>query len=136
MLSIDPYIKVSRRVYLSHPEVELGGYKHWYATLYWNGKVDSIWCLTLPKIQIEWGNVQNKPKIQIVRENAQNKSYRALNFIQKSQWAHNLPKYWYYFDIHFLYRYFRHLCYIDNINISIITPLVALLVYIPKNIRR
>ncbi len=34
-------------------------------------------------------------------------------------------KYQYYFDIHFLYRYFRYLCYVDNndIDIHIITPL-------------
>ncbi len=38
------------------------------------------------------------------------------------------PKYRYYFDIHFLYRYFRYLCYIDNIDIDIdiITPLACL----------
>ncbi len=41
-------------------------------TLYWNGKVDSVWGLTLPKIRIIW-------------ENASNKSCWAL---QRSQWAY------------------------------------------------
>ncbi len=76
-----------------------------------------------PKIRIVWENAQNKPKIRIVWENAQNKSCWALNSRQKSQWAHYLPKYRYYFDINFLYRFFRYLCYIDNITIDIITPL-------------
>ncbi len=108
-----PYTKVSERTCLSPPGVELRSSTDWYVTLYWNGKVDSVWCLTQPKLQIEWENAQNKPKIRIVWENAHNKSCWASNSTQKSHWAYNVPKYLYYFDIHFLYRY---LCYIDNID--------------------
>ncbi len=43
----------------------------------------------------------------------------------------SLPKYRYYFDIYFLYRYFRYLGYVDNIDIDIdiITPLPRASVY-------
>ncbi len=75
-----PYTKVRGSTCLSRfpPRVELGGFKDCYISniiLYWNGKVDSV-----------WGSPQIK--IRIISENASNKSCWALNFEQKSQWAH------------------------------------------------
>ncbi len=52
--------------------------KDWYASniiLYWNGKVDLISGLTLPKLPI-------------ISESGFNKNCWALNFVQKIQWAH------------------------------------------------
>ncbi len=42
--------------------------------MYQNGKVDSLWGSTLPKIRI-------------TSKNALNKSCSQLNFVQESQWA-------------------------------------------------
>ncbi len=43
--------------------------------MYWNGKANSVWGSTLPKIWIVW-------------KNARNKSCGTLNFVHKSQWVH------------------------------------------------
>ncbi len=55
---------VTSLAFNSHPPV-----------MYWNGKLDSVWSLVLPKIGI-------------IRENISNKSCWALNAVQKSPWAH------------------------------------------------
>ncbi len=49
--------------YVSLPEVELGGSKHWYVSniiSYWEGKVDSLLALTLPKLSTTSENGSNK----------------------------------------------------------------------------
>ncbi len=78
MLSIKFRTKRSADVRLSSPGVEVRGSKYWCVSniiLYWNGKVDTPYGSTLPKLQI-------------ISENASNKSCWALNFVQKSHWVH------------------------------------------------
>ncbi len=72
------YKKISERIYLSPPGVELGVSKNchfWNIIMYWNGKVDSLQGSMLPKISV-------------TSKNTSNKSYWALNFVQKSRWLH------------------------------------------------
>ncbi len=70
--------KVSGRICLSPPRVQLGGPKDqyvWNLLMYRNGKLDSLWGSTLPKIRIFW-------------KKASNKSCSKSNFSQKSRQAH------------------------------------------------
>ncbi len=74
MFDIEFRTKKSTRAYVYLPSrVELRGTKdshHWNIIMYKNGKVDSVWGSTLPKIRIIW-------------ENTSNKSCSELNSIQK-----------------------------------------------------
>ncbi len=70
--------KVLERICLSPPRVELRGSKDqyvWNLIMYRNGKSDSFWGTTLPKIRILW-------------KKASNKSCSKSNFAQKSPRAH------------------------------------------------
>ncbi len=69
--------KVCKRICLSPPRVEIGGSKDQYVwnLIMFNGKLDSLWGSTLPKIRMFW-------------KKASNKSCSQSNFAQKSPWAH------------------------------------------------
>ncbi len=75
------YKKVTERICLSPPRVEPAVSKDqyiWNLIMYKNGKLDSLWGSTMPKICIS-------------SKKASNKSCSELNFVQKSQWAICLP---------------------------------------------
>ncbi len=72
------YKKLSGRICLSPPGVEVAGFKDLYVSnilMYWYGKVDTPQGSTLPQLPI-------------LLKNASNKSCWALNFVQKSKWVH------------------------------------------------
>ncbi len=72
------YKKVIGCIFLSLPGVKLGGSKHchlWNILLYWNGKVDSHYSLTLLKLPL-------------LLKTASNKNYRAGNCVQNNPQLH------------------------------------------------